>query len=113
MAHPDDATTGPRVPEPPAGVRPQTLMLTFLGDTVLGREIAVFSGSYLAVMDLLGVSEEATRSTLTRPPIRVMNERMNAGSGTCAQLSCTLGHVTSFSTRAPPRWSNASFCTSA
>jgi phenylacetic acid degradation operon negative regulatory protein len=41
-------------------------MLTFLGYVVLGRNLAVFSGSYLAVMDRLGVSEQATRSTLTR-----------------------------------------------
>jgi phenylacetic acid degradation operon negative regulatory protein len=51
---------------PPAGVRPQTLLLTFLGKAVLGRDIAVFSGSYLAVMDRLGISEQATRSTLAR-----------------------------------------------
>jgi phenylacetic acid degradation operon negative regulatory protein len=79
MAHPDDATTGRRVPEPAAGVRPQTLMLTFLGDTVLGREIAVFSGSYLAVMDRLGVSEEATRSTLTRMVRRGLLARHRRG----------------------------------
>ncbi|MEH1124982.1 PaaX family transcriptional regulator [Micromonospora sp. CPCC 206061] len=53
-------------PGPPAGVRPQTLLLTFLGKAVLGRDIAVFSGSYLAVMERLGISEQATRSTLTR-----------------------------------------------
>jgi phenylacetic acid degradation operon negative regulatory protein len=51
---------------PPPGVRPQTLLLTFLGKAVLGRDIAVFSGSYLAVMDRLGISEQATRSTLAR-----------------------------------------------
>lgn len=53
-------------PGPPVGVRPQTLLLTFLGKAVLGRNIAIFSGSYLAVMDRLGISEQATRSTLTR-----------------------------------------------
>ena len=53
-------------PGPPPGVRPQTLLLTFLGRAVLGRDIAVFSGSYLAVMDRLGISEQATRSTLAR-----------------------------------------------
>lgn len=47
-------------------MRPQTLLLTFLGKAVLGRDIAVFSGSYLAVMERLGISEQATRSTLTR-----------------------------------------------
>jgi phenylacetic acid degradation operon negative regulatory protein len=56
-----DVALGPR-----PGTRPQTLVLTFFGNAVLGRNIAVFSGSCLAVMDRLGVSEHATRSTLTR-----------------------------------------------
>jgi phenylacetic acid degradation operon negative regulatory protein len=63
----------------PAGVRAQTLMLTFLGDAVLGRDIAVFSGSYLAMMDRLGVSEQATRSTLTRMVRRGLLERHRRG----------------------------------
>jgi phenylacetic acid degradation operon negative regulatory protein len=50
----------------PAALRPQTLLLAFLGDHVLGREVCVFSGSYLDVMERVGVSEHATRSTLTR-----------------------------------------------
>lgn len=58
---------GPRAPSESGGApRPQTLMLTFLGHAVLRRDIAVFSGSYIAVMARLGVSEQATRSTLTR-----------------------------------------------
>src|SRR4029079_13929973 len=47
-------------------VRPQTLMLTFLGKYVLGRDIGVFSGSCIEVFARLDVSEHATRSTLTR-----------------------------------------------
>ncbi len=46
--------------------RPQTLLLTLLGSTALDRDIAIFSGSFVTVMDRLGVSEHATRSTLTR-----------------------------------------------
>lgn len=53
-------------PEPPGGIRPQTLLLTFLGNAVLGHDIAVFSGSFIAVMARLNVAEQATRSTLTR-----------------------------------------------
>jgi phenylacetic acid degradation operon negative regulatory protein len=41
-------------------------MLTFLGEAVLGRDLAVFSGTFVEIMQRLGVSEEATRSTLTR-----------------------------------------------
>ncbi|MEJ3745828.1 PaaX family transcriptional regulator C-terminal domain-containing protein [Actinomycetes bacterium KLBMP 9797] len=64
---------------PPAGARPQTLLLTFLGKAVLGRDIAVFSGSYLTVMDRLGVSEQAARSTLTRMVNRGLLTRHRRG----------------------------------
>lgn len=46
--------------------RPQTLLLTLLGSTALDRNVAIFSGSVVTVMNRLGVSEHATRSTLTR-----------------------------------------------
>ncbi|MEO3840635.1 MULTISPECIES: PaaX family transcriptional regulator C-terminal domain-containing protein [unclassified Streptomyces] len=49
-----------------AGLRPQSVMLTFLGNYVLGRDIAVFSGSFIDVFARLGVGEHALRSTLTR-----------------------------------------------
>lgn len=65
--------------QPAAGIRPQTLMLTFLGNAVLDRNIAVFSGSYLAVMERLGVSEQATRSTLTRMVRRGLLARHRRG----------------------------------
>src|SRR5688572_20657574 len=60
-------------------VRPQTLLLTFLGKAVLGRHIAVFSGTYLAVMDRLGVSEQAVRSTLSRMVTRGLLARHRRG----------------------------------
>lgn len=60
-------------------IRPQTLMLTFLGDTVLGKNIAVFSGSYVSVMERLGVSEQATRSILTRMVRRGLLARHRRG----------------------------------
>ncbi|NGO75092.1 PaaX family transcriptional regulator [Streptomyces sp. YC504] len=41
-------------------------MLTFLGNYVLRRDIAVFSGSFIELFGRLGVSEHALRSTLTR-----------------------------------------------
>jgi len=50
----------------PPKLRPQALMLTFLGNYVLRRDIAVFSGSFIEVFDRLGVGEQAIRSTLTR-----------------------------------------------
>jgi phenylacetic acid degradation operon negative regulatory protein len=51
---------------PATGIRPQTLLLTLLGSAVLGRDVAVFSGSYVAVLARMGISDPATRSTLTR-----------------------------------------------
>jgi phenylacetic acid degradation operon negative regulatory protein len=63
----------------PAALRPQTLLLTFLGDHVLGRGVAVFSGSYLDVMWRVGVSEHATRSTLTRMVRRGLLRRRRQG----------------------------------
>lgn len=47
-------------------VTPQSLMLNFLGLYVFGRDIAVYSGSVIDVFARVDVSEEATRSTLTR-----------------------------------------------
>ncbi|MBO3751446.1 PaaX family transcriptional regulator [Streptosporangiaceae bacterium NEAU-GS5] len=64
--------------EPPV-LRPQTLMLTFLGNYVLGRDISVFSGSYLDVMARVGVSGHATRSTLTRMVSRGLLRRQKRG----------------------------------
>ncbi|MEV8308687.1 PaaX family transcriptional regulator C-terminal domain-containing protein [Streptomyces flavidovirens] len=46
--------------------RPQSLMLTFLGDQVLDRDVCVYSGSVIALLGRAGVGEQATRSTLTR-----------------------------------------------
>ncbi|WP_117215072.1 PaaX family transcriptional regulator [Allorhizocola rhizosphaerae] len=63
----------------PPEVRPQTLLLTFLGRAVLGRDIAVCSGTYLAVMDRLGVSEQAIRSTLSRMVVRGLLARHRRG----------------------------------
>jgi phenylacetic acid degradation operon negative regulatory protein len=61
------------------GVRPQTLMLTFLGEAVLGRDVALYSGTFVEIMQRLGVSEEATRSTLTRMVSRDLLARHRRG----------------------------------
>ncbi|WP_306368728.1 PaaX family transcriptional regulator C-terminal domain-containing protein [Nocardiopsis sp. CC223A] len=57
--------------EPPAEeseprLRPQSLMFGFLGNFVLGRDVGVFSGSFIDVFARVGVSEHAVRSTLSR-----------------------------------------------
>jgi phenylacetic acid degradation operon negative regulatory protein len=61
----------PHDPQTPGGdqeasLRPQSLMLSFLGIHVLNRGVAVFSGSVIDVFARVGVSEDAVRSTLTR-----------------------------------------------
>jgi phenylacetic acid degradation operon negative regulatory protein len=60
-------------------VRPQTLLLTLLGSTALDRDVAIFSGSFVTVMARLGVSEHATRSTLTRMVNRGLLSRHRRG----------------------------------
>ncbi|TJZ56841.1 PaaX family transcriptional regulator [Streptomyces piniterrae] len=60
-------------------LRPQSLMLTFLGDQVLGRDVCVYSGSIIDVFELAGVGEHATRSTLTRMVKRGLLHRRREG----------------------------------
>ncbi|WP_345624594.1 PaaX family transcriptional regulator [Streptomyces ziwulingensis] len=60
-------------------LRPQSLMLTFLGDQVLGRDVCVYSGSVIDVFARAGVGEQATRSTLTRMVARGLLRRQREG----------------------------------
>jgi phenylacetic acid degradation operon negative regulatory protein len=54
-------------------------MLTFLGIHVLGRAVAVSSGSVIDVLGRVGVTEEAARSTLTRMVGRGLLDRHRQG----------------------------------
>jgi len=54
-------------------------MLTYLGNYVLGRDIAVFSGSFIAAFARLGVGEHAVRSTLSRMVARGLLTRHRSG----------------------------------
>jgi phenylacetic acid degradation operon negative regulatory protein len=56
------AGTVPVVAPPPA----PAILLTFLGEHLLGQDVCVYSGSVIDVLARAGVSEEATRSTLSR-----------------------------------------------
>lgn len=62
-----------------SALRPQTLLLTFLGIHLRGRHQAVSSGSVISVLAGLGVSEEAVRSTLARMTQRGLLERHKRG----------------------------------
>lgn len=63
----------------PPWLRPQSLMLTFLGEHVHGRHITVFSGSIISALGRVGVAEQATRSTLSRMVRRGLLERRKVG----------------------------------
>ncbi|MFJ2176790.1 PaaX family transcriptional regulator C-terminal domain-containing protein [Streptomyces sp. NPDC087851] len=59
--------------------RPQSLMLTFLGNFVLGGDVCVYSGSIIEVFGRAGIGEHATRSTLTRMVNRGLLQRRREG----------------------------------
>ncbi|MEU6715583.1 PaaX family transcriptional regulator C-terminal domain-containing protein [Nonomuraea sp. NPDC046802] len=60
-------------------MRPQSVILTFLGDHVYGRGICVSSKSFIDAFARVGISEEATRSTLTRMVGRGLLRRQRSG----------------------------------
>nr|WP_246074369.1 hypothetical protein [Nonomuraea terrae] len=60
-------------------VRPQSVILTFLGDHVYGRDICVSSRTFIDAFARVGISEEATRSALTRMVRRGLLRRTRAG----------------------------------
>lgn len=70
----DGPATGPETT-----LRPQSLMLTFLGNYVLGGEACVYSGSVIEVFGRAGLGEHATRSTLTRMVGRGLLHRRREG----------------------------------
>ncbi|SDL84852.1 transcriptional regulator, PaaX family [Geodermatophilus siccatus] len=65
--------------EPAGAPRPQSLLLTFFGGYVLGRGVAVSTGSVLEVLGRVGVSEHAVRSTLSRMARRGLLRRVRQG----------------------------------
>ncbi|HZP53752.1 PaaX family transcriptional regulator C-terminal domain-containing protein [Actinocrinis sp.] len=65
--------------QPGTALRPQSLMLTFLGNYVLGRDVCVYSGSVIDVFARTGVGEPATRSTLARMVNRGLLSRQREG----------------------------------
>ena len=59
--------------------RPQSLMLTLLGEHVLLDGVCIYSGSVIAILGRLGISEHATRSTLARMVNRGLLRRQPEG----------------------------------
>jgi phenylacetic acid degradation operon negative regulatory protein len=60
-------------------LRPQALAFALLAEHVLGRGIAVFSGSFIEVFDRLGIGEHAARATLARMTNRGLLVRHRRG----------------------------------
>ncbi|MFE4539981.1 PaaX family transcriptional regulator C-terminal domain-containing protein [Streptomyces scopuliridis] len=78
------ADGGPRGgTEPDTGaevtLRPQSLMLNFLGNFALDGDVCIYSGSIIEVLERTGVGERATRSTLSRMVDRGLLRRRRAG----------------------------------
>jgi phenylacetic acid degradation operon negative regulatory protein len=59
--------------------RPQPLLLTFFGGYLLGRGVHVATSAVIDVLDRVGVSEHATRSTLSRMARRDLLRRVRQG----------------------------------
>ena len=79
MAVPGVGTPEDEDREPTGASRPQSLLLTFFGGYVLGRGVAVSTGSVLEVLGRVGVSEHAVRSTLSRMARRDLLRRVRHG----------------------------------
>jgi phenylacetic acid degradation operon negative regulatory protein len=76
-----DAQEAPAGEDPGPGValRPQSLMLTFLGTYILDRDLSVYSGSVIDVFARVGIGEHAARSTLSRMVNRGLLQRTKHG----------------------------------
>ncbi|WP_252436128.1 PaaX family transcriptional regulator [Pseudonocardia humida] len=66
-------------PTPDGAPRPQAILLTFFGSYLLGRDVQVATSSVIEVLDRVGVSEHATRSTLSRMARRDLLRRVRRG----------------------------------
>jgi phenylacetic acid degradation operon negative regulatory protein len=58
---------------------PQSLLLTLLGIHLRQPGLAIYSGSVIEVLDRIGISEEATRSTVSRMARRGLLHRVRNG----------------------------------
>jgi phenylacetic acid degradation operon negative regulatory protein len=65
--------------EQPDAARPQSLLLAFFGGYLLGRGVHVATSAVIDVLDRVGVSEHATRSTLSRMARRDLLHRVRRG----------------------------------
>jgi phenylacetic acid degradation operon negative regulatory protein len=73
------STESTRVSAGDTWLRPQALAFALLAEHVLGRGIAVFSGSFIDVFQRLGIGEHAARATLARMTSRGLLVRHRRG----------------------------------
>src|SRR5688500_7162687 len=59
--------------------RPQSLLMAFFGGYLLGRGVHVATSAVIDVLDRVGVSEHAARSTLSRMARRDLLRRVRRG----------------------------------
>jgi phenylacetic acid degradation operon negative regulatory protein len=60
-------------------IRPQSFVMTLLGTHALGRDVAIAITSYVEICKRIGISEQATRSTLARMRSRGLLRSERAG----------------------------------
>ena len=65
--------------EAPAWLRPQSVVFTLLAEHLLERELALYAGSFIEVLERLGITEHTTRSTLSRMARRGLLEGRRRG----------------------------------
>jgi phenylacetic acid degradation operon negative regulatory protein len=78
VARSKPAISKPELPEP-SWLRPQSVVFTLLAEHLLDKDLALFSGSFIAVLGRLGIGEHAVRSTLARMTRRGLLERRRRG----------------------------------
>ena len=75
LAYSDLVSDQPAAPD----LRPQSLLLTFLGDYVIDQPVMVASATFIYALGRTGISEAATRATLTRMTHRSLLRRVSQG----------------------------------
>ena len=69
----------PKKNEAPQWLRPQSVVFALFAEHLLDRGLAVFSGSVIEVLGRVGITEHATRATLSRMARRGLLDRERRG----------------------------------
>jgi phenylacetic acid degradation operon negative regulatory protein len=74
-------------------LRPQSVVFTLLAEQVVPRDVAVSSGSFIRALAGLGITEHATRATLSRMVQRELLERHRRGRRVFFAMTPRCRHV--------------------